>query len=420
MSSSTEARPVDATERVQEIDIVRGFALLGIFIMNLPVMASSPYAGGDGSHAFPQLWDRTAEVVREVLFSGKFNSMFSLLFGVGFTIQLARLEAKLGSRGLVVYARRLVVLLAFGLIHALGFWFGDVLHIYAVLGLLLLFLRRASDRVIFALIGACMLFPTVYGTYRTLTVTPEEVKRMIDTTLAMVASNDAALGHGTFVDALREHVHEFSVSYGVFWRWSLSFYVQMLATLLLGYVIGRRKILQNVGEHLPLIRKVQWIGLGVGVLLGIVFGAIMATDKAPMEPSVLHVIQGTAYTWCRPCIMLFYVATILRASQVPVWQRRFAPIAAVGRMALTNYLLQTLLGTTLFFSWGFGLWNKVGPAANLAIPIAIFVIVQIPLSVVWLKHFEFGPMEWLWRALTYGHAPAMRRAAPGAEARATS
>ena len=410
MDAREAPKPIDASERVQEIDIVRGFALLGIFIMNMPTMASSPWAGGDGSHAFPMWWDRAAEIGRDVLFSGKFNSMFSLLFGVGFTIQLARLEAKLGSRGLWIYARRLLILMAFGLLHAFGFWFGDVLHIYAILGLFLLLLRHASDRVLFGIIAACMIYPTAFSTYRAFTTGPEEVKLMVDTSLALVASNDAALGHGSFDAAFREHAHEMFTQYGVFWRFSSYFYVSMLATLLLGYVVGRRRILQNVRDHLPLIRRVQWIGLGAGVALGVVFGVLEATDTAPMQPSLRHVIGTTAYTWCRPCIMLFYVATILRASQRPAWLRRFAPIGAVGRTALTNYLLQTLMGTAIFYGWGLGLWKKIGPAGVLVIPVVLFALVELPLSVWWLKRFEFGPMEWLWRALTYGRAPAMRRA----------
>jgi len=87
---------------------------------------------------------------------------------------------------------------------------------------------------------------------------------------------------------------------------------------------------------------------------------------------------------------------------LPAWQRRFAPIAAAGRMPLTNYLMQTVICTTLFYGWGFGLWGTVGPAIQLALAPAIFFLIQVPLSVIWLRHFEYGPLEYAWRVLTYG------------------
>jgi uncharacterized protein len=114
--------------------------------------------------------------------------------------------------------------------------------------------------------------------------------------------------------------------------------------------------------------------------------------------------------------MSFYVLTITRLAQSPAWQRTFAPMAAAGRMPLTNYLLQTAIATTIFYGWGFGLWGKVGPAAGLALAFAIFFVIQVPLSLWWLRRHEMGPMEWVWRYLTYGHRPATARAAAAAGA----
>jgi uncharacterized protein len=104
-------------------------------------------------------------------------------------------------------------------------------------------------------------------------------------------------------------------------------------------------------------------------------------------------------------MMSSYVLTIVRLAQLPAWQRRFAPIAAAGRMPLTNYLLQTLIATSLFYGWGFGLWGKVGPALQLLIAFAIYFVVQLPLSTFWLRHFEYGPLEYAWRLGTYGRRP---------------
>jgi len=137
-------------------------------------------------------------------------------------------------------------------------------------------------------------------------------------------------------------------------------------------------------------------------------------NRAP-GPSPIKILISIAYILSRVSLMSFYVLTITRLAQLPDWQRIFAPMAAAGRMPLTNYLMQTLIATTIFYGWGFGLWGRVGPAAGLAVAFAIFFAIQVPLSLWWLRRFTMGPMEWVWRYLTYGHAPAMARApiAPG-------
>ena len=156
--------PLPSTERIATLDIVRGFALLGILIMNMPGFANSFFIEADGSHLWTSPVDRGAEVVRDMLFSGKFNSMFSLLFGIGFTIQFARMQQLAPEHATQLYVRRLLVLVAIGVVHAMVFWTGDVLHVYAILGLaLLVLLRFASNRVIIGLIALCLLYPALSG-----------------------------------------------------------------------------------------------------------------------------------------------------------------------------------------------------------------------------------------------------------------
>jgi uncharacterized protein len=110
-------------------------------------------------------------------------------------------------------------------------------------------------------------------------------------------------------------------------------------------------------------------------------------------------------------MMCFYVLTIVRLAQLPDWQRRFAPIATAGRIPLTNYLMQTVIATALFYGWGLGLWGKVGPALQLLIALAIYFLIQLPLSAWWLRRFEYGPLEYLWRLGTYGRRAAQQAVA---------
>ena len=370
-----------ARQRIITLDVVRGFALLGILIMNMPGFANSFFSEADGSHLWSAPIDRAAGLARDMLFSGKFNSMFSLLFGIGFTIQFSRMQQ-----------------------HAMVFWTGDVLHVYAILGLLLLLvLRHTRDRVIIGLIILCLLYPAVSGVTRLLVITPEITADRVAIAKAFEASNNLAYGQGTFLDAAREHIREFVYFYDNVWSlWSnLGFYVQMATTMLIGVLIGRHHFAQRIPELLPSIRRLQWWALGIGLVCALTFGIIFEIQRAP-GPTPLKVLGSITYALSRLSLMIFYVLTIVRLSELPSWQARFAPIAAAGRMPLTNYLMQTLICTTLLYGWGFGLWGKVGPAAQLALALGIFFLIQVPLSVMWLRRFEYGPLEYVWRVLTYG------------------
>jgi len=167
---------VPASERNPVLDMVRGFALMGILIMNMPAFSNSMFAEADGSHLWPGRADQIAEGLREMLFSGKFNSMFSMLFGIGFTLQFARMQRSDPEHATRIYLRRLLVLAVLGVLHAAVFWGGDVLHVYAVLGIVLLFgLRHASDRTLVALMGLCLLYPVISGLLRLFVMTPDLV-----------------------------------------------------------------------------------------------------------------------------------------------------------------------------------------------------------------------------------------------------
>jgi len=398
------AGPISSGERILTLDAVRGVALLGIFIMNMPFFGASAFSGADGSHAWPMWWDRSAEILRDVLFSGKFNSMFSLLFAVGFTIQLDRLQRKLGSQGVWIYARRIFWLLLFGVIHACVFWTGDVLHMYALFGFLLLFMRRFSDRTLIGLIVTCLLYIPIRGTLRILLATPEDSGDSVALTQMWEASNNLAYGSGSFLDAAREHTKEMIFIYTD--RSQLlgfiGFYVQMFTTVLIGLLLGRHRFFQRAGELLGTVRRVQWWALAVGVLTGTIFGSWEALVDNPSTPTVWRVVASVSYALCRVSIMTFYVAIVVRGVENQRWRGKFATLALAGRMPLSNYLFQTLAATFFFYGWGLGFWNKVGPALGLVLAIAFFFLVQVPLSAWWLKSFELGPMEYLWRRLTYG------------------
>jgi len=392
------------SERIATLDIIRGFALLGILIMNMPGFSSSFFAEADGSHQWPGQLDQLAESARDMLFSGKFNSMFSLLFGIGFTIQFARMEQKDPSGATGLYLRRLAVLAVLGMIHGAIFWPGDVLHIYAILGLLLVYpLRRASARTIIMLMAMCLVYPVLSGTLRLALMTPEVTAMLVKDSQAMEASDKLAYVNGGFLQAVAENMRVFTHFYSDRWSlwFSLSFWVQMSLTMLLGLLAGRQRWAQRIPELMPRVRRLMWVALVIGLLCGAAFTLIFQFNRTP-GPSPVKLLGGLCYWASRPAMMIFYVLAIVRLAQDPRWARRLAPLGAAGRMPLTNYLMQTAICTTIFYGWGFGLWGKVGPAAGLLLAVVIFFAIQVPWSVWWLRRNERGPMETLWARLTYG------------------
>lgn len=413
MSDATARVPsagVTDAERLPVLDIVRGVALLGILIMNIPLFVQSEFAGADGSRLWPGAVDRAAGVVIGAVFAGKFNSMFSLLFAIGFTLQYQRLLERSPETADAVYLRRLLALLAIGLLHGVLLWFGDVLHVYALLGLLLIGpLRRLSDRAVFALIGLTLLYPVVAGGLRLAMSTPERVARRVAESQRMEAAQNAAFGQGSMVDAMVQNAHTFFHSYTSPWGlYGTGQFVAMLfTTLLLGLLIGRHRLVQRIPEFMPQIRRAQWWALGLGLACGAASSIIWDVVRSP-GPSGWKLLAWCLFVIGRLALTTFYVLTIVRLVQHPAWMRRFEPLAIAGRMPLTNYLMQSVIGVTLGHAWGFGLWGRVGPAAGLAIAVAIFFVVQVPFSRWWLRRRARGPMEALWHWLTYGKWPAAR------------
>lgn len=408
------ARPIAPEERIVVIDVLRGFALLGILTVNMLLFSMPLSAEAAGIRLFPDWHDRAARWAVDLLATGKFYTLFSFLFGFGMLVQLARAQVR-GDGFAALYGRRLLVLLAFGAAHILLLWFGDVLVCYAVLGFVLLMLRRCRRRTLIvcslvfaslpplmmsgctAVIGwmqqnpeaAATLEREMVGTQNELQV---DARREID-----------VYGRGGFAAILRQRVGDY------LWTMLIEAFIMVpniLAMFLLGFLAGRDGALDWIAAH-----RARFRGLVVAAaILGLALNALWVVS--------MHGAGWTLPTWGlagafalaavgAPALALAYAGTIVLAWDSPAWQRRLRPLAAMGRMALTNYLLQSLICTTIFYGYGFGMFGRVGNLPGLLLAITIW-LAQIPLSNWWLARFRFGPAEWLWRTLTYGAAPPMR------------
>lgn len=388
-------------ERIVLLDVVRGVALMGILVMNLPAFTAAGVP-----NAATQPVDHVAEVLRDMLFAGKFNSIFSLLFGLGFTLQLARLQQRVPERATAIYCRRLGWLLVIGLVHEVLLWNGDVLHIYALLGFGLLWMRRWSDRALVALMALCLFGPALSQLARALLTSHAAgvaAPLMVVAPTGWSAAEVQAYGHGSLLDVVRMNVHGFVATYTqpAELRSHLGFIAQVVTTMALGLLIGRHGWVRQLPARMPQVVRLQYAALGLAVVFVGIYG--IGHDLAPSSgASATRALIGTSYVVGRLALMAFYVLTLVRVMQHERWQHRLAPFAAAGRMPLTNYLMQTLLCAVLFHGWGVGLWDSVGVAMEVLIALLLFVAVQMPLSVWWLRHHEQGPLERLWRRATYG------------------
>ena len=390
--------PVLRQERVEAIDILRGVAILGILIVNMQLFSTPEGLPVDG----------TAERLIYFFAQEKFKALFSFLFGLGLAVQMMRAEAR-GAHFLPLYARRLCVLFLIGVAHFLLVWDGDILHDYALLGFVLLLFHRSSPKTLLVGAGVLLAIPMLfYGitTYSSITshVSPQ-MKEWItyengaeDNGTSDDFSDTYARGSYAEMVTLRESELPRDMSPD-----TDDAYV--LAIFLLGLYAGRRRIFHDIPAHLPFIRRVQRWGLVIGVAGNAAFAVGGSFDPSPT--SVTQNVGRLCLVVAAPALMLFYASTIILVTQRETWRRRLAPLAAVGRTALSNYLLQSLICTTIFYRYGLALFGKVSPSLGVLLTITIFLI-QIPLSVWWLRRFQFGPVEWLWRSLTYWQRQPMR------------
>ena len=390
-------RPVRRQERIEAIDILRGVAILGILLVNMGLF-SRPEGLPAGA------MDRLIYFFAQE----KFKALFSFLFGLGLAVQMLRAEER-GAQFLPLYARRLGVLFLIGVAHFLFVWDGDILHDYALLGLVLPLVRHSSPKTLLVGAGALLAIPLLFFGLTTASsitghVNPQ-VKEWIayengpeaDGTVADVSDTYSRGSYGGLI-ALRASELPRDMSPD-----TDDAYV--LALFLLGLYAGRRRIFHDIPAHLSVLRRVQRWGLIVGVAGNVAFAVGGSFDPSPT--SVMQNVGRLCLVVAAPAMMLFYASTIILLTQRETWRRRLAPLAAVGRTALSNYLLQSLICTTVFYGYGLGLFGKVSPSLGLLLTVVIFLI-QIPLSVWWLGRFQFGPVEWLWRSLTYWQRQPMR------------
>jgi len=407
--------PVQQGERIQIVDILRGFALLGILLVNMAIF-SYPFQ----SILFPAdpnmpWYDWGATWLIHFLGEGKFYAMFSLLFGLGMILLMERVEAR-GRKFVPFYRRRLLALLLIGIAHAFLIWPGDILIVYALLGFLLLLFRKARARTLLIGGGILIAIPLLFmaavaGLVALGTMTPEG-KQQIEESFAVTKAGylaDVARSYkvytaGNFLEITAQRIYDYA-SMGLVSIFVLGF--NILAMFLVGVWFGKRRIFNDLDAHRPFFRKLLLWGFTVGLIGNAVYATwIMNTPRYDLSIDLLvaTVVQGIS----APLLMLGYVSAIALLALRPAWGRRLQVLAPVGQMALTNYLLESIVCTLIFYGYGLALFGQVGSAWGIALSVVVYLLL-IPFSHWWMKRFLYGPAEWLWRSLTYLKWQPMRR-----------
>ena len=411
LSPGPALAPVSAGERLELIDVIRGFAVFGILLVNMQFFNSPQTLRGSGIEWFPDAIDRWVSLAIVFFAEGKFYSIFAMLFGLGLAIQMQRAAAR-GVEVGRLYFRRLLVLLLIGLVHAFLIWWGDILTIYAALGMLLMLFRNLRPRALviwsIVLLAIPVLFLTaVAAGLFAMSVVPEiekAVQPALDVSLEGlregVESSYDAYALGSFGAIMRQRAIDVGQTWANFPVWG----PDILAMFLIGLTLGKIRFLHDVEGNLRRIRRAMpWLFV-VGVL-----GNGLYTVHVGGSPVAAGTILAAAiWILAAPCLAYFYVSMLVVLWQRPGPRRILAHLAPAGRMALTNYLTHSIVFTLVFYSYGLGLYGAVSPVVGLVLTVAMYAV-QIPLSAWWLSRFRFGPWEWVWRSLTYGQPQPMRR-----------
>ncbi len=403
-------QPVTLTERHLLLDVLRGFALLGVLLANMVSHAAYFLLSDAGREALGTTQiDHYVEWVEHFLIDGKFYSLFSMLFGIGFALQMQR-SSGVGRDFTFRFVRRLIIMLVIGILHAVLLFVGDILTVYALLGFVLLLFRKSSDKTLIRTAMVMLLLPVIqYGIFWGLNL----VHPQAPVSAEAILENEAFFKHviKVFQSGSYPEIIEMNIGGLVIGRYpDLVFtgrFFRVFAMFLIGFYVARNMIYANVNTNRTFIRKAMIWGAVIGVPCNIVLAMMMATD-AYYDLQPMGIIQPVVYAFGVPALCIFYVSAIALAFENPVWRKRWMIFAPVGQMALTNYLMQSVLCCFVFMSYGLGLAAKLGPAKLTLIALAIYVI-QMIYSHIWLKYFRFGPMEWLWRSLTYRKMQPFRR-----------
>ncbi|UOF13463.1 DUF418 domain-containing protein [Lysobacter capsici] len=399
-----ELAPIPERDRLQALDALRGIALLGILLSNVSGFAGPLNELREGIDPALRGSDRVLSAFVYLVVRDKFWTLFALLFGMGFAVMLER--ARVAGRGFgAVYLRRSFGLLALGLVHAWLIWGGDILVTYALSAFALLALRSLSLdfwlKLGLTLYLGTIGYMLIIAAALTLPGVAEGDAADLAQAQALRAAEVAAYAHGDYAAVTAQRLEFFFDSTIAGWSMMLPL---SLGLFLIGASLVRGGVIADPARHRWVLRALIVHGLPAGIVLTAISVAI---DSAPslalfsassIFAQALHMLAGL------PVALALVAAVVLLLHDGARWPRVFAP---AGRMALSNYLSQSLIATWVLYHHGLNQWGRWSYTTLIVAALVLFAA-QLAASAWWLRRFRFGPVEWLWRAFAYGRWPPLR------------
>jgi uncharacterized protein len=393
--------PVGESQRIDSLDILRGIAIFGILLVNM-----KSFSGPDDSirslsyEYFTGAYNMWTNVLLDFFVQGNFITMFSFLFGFGMILMAQRAEEN-ERRFVPVFIRRQLALLLFGILHVVFFWYGDILITYSFIGLIMLLFYKLPPKIllntgiVLLIIYSVLMTSLTYLYWKSGAALSEQ--SVLDThNLADIQKSIHIYSEGTFIEVAKERIREWT---------ELNSYLPififgLLPSFLFGAYAAKRRKFSN--EHLWKLWVITLVlGAGSKALPIIWFGY-------KGEDWHFDTAMSWGYEFGGPVMSIFYICSIVLLYRYGKFKQLFNFFRATGRMAFTNYLIQSIVATFIFYSYGLGLYGKYGPLTGICIAIIIYSL-QIVFSKWWLKHYYLGPFEWVWRSMTYGKIQRLRR-----------
>jgi len=387
---ATSYAPVATQDRLFTLDVLRGAALLGILLMNI-VNFGLPRA----AYQNPDLWggneapNLAAFAIHWIFFEGKMRGLFSAMFGAGMVIFMERAAARDNSvRAADLYCRRMLWLMAFGIVHSWLIWSGDILYSYALCGLLLFPLRNLSPKALFITGGAALLAWQVFISANGFL--------MLSTRNAAVAARAEEAAGRTLTKEQQEARK----------AWDLPLYGDVWGMMLIGMGLYKLGVLQGTRSR-PFYLRMALIGYGIGVPLNAFTTYAMISSHYEI---VTIYMANMPHQLGRASVALGHAAVLLLLAREIRWRWLTNPLAAVGQTALSNYIATSIICALIFFTPGLGLIGQL-QRYQLYFVVAGVWIFNLAWSPWWLRRYFFGPLEWCWRSLTYWRRQPLRRSA---------
>lgn len=385
--------PTTERQRHVILDALRGLALMGIALANFPEFALWTFLSSEQQAAMPTAYiDEIVRFLQYLVVDGKFYSIFSILFGIGFSLIMER-------HGLRLFVRRMLILVIIGFLHLMFIWSGDILLLYAVGGLLLTLMIGLSDKSLFILALSLIMIPVgldaliEFGGFDF----PEPFYQAWWNKAEALGINEA-----NFASWLRDansygQMFAFLIqgAYERLWEFVEGHRLpKVVGLFILGYLASKHRLYTRL-QDLPLRKALYW-NVSIGLPTSLLY-AWSATSGHPWGLTVHSLLYAVSVI---PLAIVFIIGICLLYLQSPK-SVVFRWLAAPGRMALSCYISHSLIGILLFYGLGFGLGTSLGLVYIELIALVVFFI-QIIVCRIWLNYFRFGPLEWLWRMLTYG------------------